>query len=1235
MARHSAAGSLPLALLRATAALLLLAALLLGAPWALLQVGQLPQTVPTLDNIGEFLSGPADATVLAPVITLAGWAGWAVFVAAVVLETGAALAHRAAPKIRGLSGMQSAASFLIGSIVLLAPTAAAAATAAPPAAAAVHVPGTPTSDQSTPAAGSTDAPTHRVKADEDTWVDLAEKYLGDGERWKDIADANPDLPTHDAIPVGTEIRLPADAKVPQPASGGNADFRGPVYEVTKTQKVADIAVAELGDRDKAKAISDLNPDLIHPDGTVTAGTVLKLPDRQPADAAEPKTDTPDRSTPDPDSKPAADGADDAPAAGSYQVKPGDNLSVIAEEAYGKQDWRRLYDANKDHAQPNGLPKITDPDLIYPGQHLTLPGAKAGTDTDRPDRSRPGPESDGDEPSGRDSAPANPPEHAEPPAPSDTEAPTPSGEQDAGKPEQQPAPGSSQTPRPESSAPATPQPEGARSAVTDSAGDDDSNTAAVALAALGAAGILAASVLGTVRLRRRLQLRSRPPEARIPLSEGRPAATERGLRTVEERGPIAFLTAALRTMAMHAAAAGRPLPRLEALVLGPQRLVLHLADPQPPLPPFTAAGGDTTQWTCPTSTTALATPDAYGETDLPYPTLVTLGHTLDNNLVMLDLEHLGVLHLTGDEDRCRTLLHALTVELANSRFADHPRLTAIDDTAPGLEQALPKRVTRAGLVDAAAELGAHVDAQHRLMASLGVDSLPALRTADTDEISDPHIVVVRDLDAHPEAECVALFDTLTAGPRTASAILAHTAGPGAPLPPDAVTLNLAAGDGTVLLPSLGLPVKPQTLPDETYEHSLTILATANRPADRPAPEWTRRPPTLTKPAASATGTAEPLATPVAEPLATGVAEHESALAGEPDDGVNASGPLSSAAPGNATAIPAIPAPSRGEQPQPPAPEGEPQAGEALTLADILGEPDDRPAAAEQAPGDDEAPPPVEPVTEAVDEPAQAETPLPPSKWFSDPEPSTPQNPMVNVLGPVDLVGARGKPESHRNTSLKIAAFLALHPLSTMEALDAAIWPNSNPGKGTRGPAVGRLRRWLGKAPDGHAYFPLVADSNDRYTLAEDVACDWHQFQEFYRAGVNATGDDADLALRRALALVRGVPFADFEWPWAADLAMEMTQAIHDAAHLLAERCLNAKDYRGGIWAVDQGLKVDDISEVLHRDKFRLYAAAGDFAGLRRAAERLERILLEVRSEKEDATERLLAELMPRKKPLTRT
>jgi nucleoid-associated protein YgaU len=63
--------------------------------------------------------------------------------------------------------------------------------------------------------------------------------------------------------------------------------------------------------------------------------------------------------------------DDAASQGAkYTVRKGDTLSAIAQREYGDANaWRRIYDANRD--------QLDNPDVIQPGQELTLPAKDGG------------------------------------------------------------------------------------------------------------------------------------------------------------------------------------------------------------------------------------------------------------------------------------------------------------------------------------------------------------------------------------------------------------------------------------------------------------------------------------------------------------------------------------------------------------------------------------------------------------------------------------------------------------------------------------------------------------------------------------------------------------------------------------------------------------------------------------------------------------------------------------------
>ena len=62
---------------------------------------------------------------------------------------------------------------------------------------------------------------------------------------------------------------------------------------------------------------------------------------------------------------AAPAAEAPSAPQTYVVQPGDSLSAISEKVYGDaKHWDTIFEHNKD--------KISDPNMIHPGQELVIP-----------------------------------------------------------------------------------------------------------------------------------------------------------------------------------------------------------------------------------------------------------------------------------------------------------------------------------------------------------------------------------------------------------------------------------------------------------------------------------------------------------------------------------------------------------------------------------------------------------------------------------------------------------------------------------------------------------------------------------------------------------------------------------------------------------------------------------------------------------------------------------------------
>ncbi|MER5351477.1 BTAD domain-containing putative transcriptional regulator [Kitasatospora sp. NPDC002551] len=230
-------------------------------------------------------------------------------------------------------------------------------------------------------------------------------------------------------------------------------------------------------------------------------------------------------------------------------------------------------------------------------------------------------------------------------------------------------------------------------------------------------------------------------------------------------------------------------------------------------------------------------------------------------------------------------------------------------------------------------------------------------------------------------------------------------------------------------------------------------------------------------------------------------------------------------------------------------------------------------------------------------------------------ATRSTPRIRLLGPVDVAGTGGSAEPGAVLRLtELAAYLVLRPGADHLALDHDLHPGAahlDPHPTTpdaRGPLPDKLAdlaAWLGNAPDGRPF--LATDSTEGYTFAPAVTCDWDEFRSLYRRGMRSTSATADAALAHALALVRGAPFAEAPpaaFGWAESERQDMIAAIVDTAHELAARRLQYGDHRSAEAAVFRGLAVAPDVELLHRDLFYAYASAGARDQLLRAVNRLD-------------------------------
>jgi nucleoid-associated protein YgaU len=232
-------------LLKAVGALVALLAVVVGVPVLMAVVHLVPDSLPSLDEVGAVLTSRDDGRLTGLVLAAGVWVCWALFTGATVAEIVAFARARPVPALPGLKIFQRPAAALVTAVAVgftVAPLAAgapASTAAVPPlpvAATSTAVPAsvqyasalvaaqTPVAysmpDEHAPPAATT---TYQVQRRDTLWA-LAERHLGDPLRYPEIAKLNPTAvnPDNEIFP-GTVLVLPPDAVgLPPMGSAPNA-----------------------------------------------------------------------------------------------------------------------------------------------------------------------------------------------------------------------------------------------------------------------------------------------------------------------------------------------------------------------------------------------------------------------------------------------------------------------------------------------------------------------------------------------------------------------------------------------------------------------------------------------------------------------------------------------------------------------------------------------------------------------------------------------------------------------------------------------------------------------------------------------------------------------------------------------------------------------------------------------------------------------------------------------------
>jgi nucleoid-associated protein YgaU len=361
---------------RGLGAALLLITLVVGIPVGLWLLGGPVWTGPvSLDRVISMLTTPdVTGSVLIGLVKIVGWIAWLTFAIAVVIEVVAALRGRRSPHVRGLGAQQRAASVLVGAVITMlvaAPSVAPAMAATTPletgatgtVVSAPVLPGAGTkaggpgadAAKAEERAGADEAPsaTYTVQPGDSLWR-IAEQTLGDGARFKQIADLNYGVPQADgsALDAGNWIEPGWVLLLPAEASGTAVETGVTPTSTDQADDPEDDPVGIAPSKSTAGAGSDAGGS-----GSADSGS------DDPGDS-EGTVDVRNRGA--------------APAPAEVVVESGDTLWGIAEDELGDgAKYPEVFEASRDTEQPGGA-RLTDPDLILPGWTVTVPGAPGST-----------------------------------------------------------------------------------------------------------------------------------------------------------------------------------------------------------------------------------------------------------------------------------------------------------------------------------------------------------------------------------------------------------------------------------------------------------------------------------------------------------------------------------------------------------------------------------------------------------------------------------------------------------------------------------------------------------------------------------------------------------------------------------------------------------------------------------------------------------------------------------------
>ncbi len=267
--------------------------LVAGVPTALVLAigGPLPRSMPQFETVITALRyGQIAPTTLLQALALVLWVTWAAVTVGIGLEVAAVLRGTVARALPGLGPVQQLATRLVATVMLLSSVGTRAAAEPPPVPPAARAPVEVQADahvRRDPTRPSEQRATSRVwwavRRHDSLWS-IAERTLGDGHRWKEIAARNIDRPQPDGgrlrrgdtlIRPGWRLELPQEADIPTPPARVTVSAGDDLWSIAEEHLEDGERWREIHARNRGRRQPDggrlEDPDLLRP------GWVLHLP----------------------------------------------------------------------------------------------------------------------------------------------------------------------------------------------------------------------------------------------------------------------------------------------------------------------------------------------------------------------------------------------------------------------------------------------------------------------------------------------------------------------------------------------------------------------------------------------------------------------------------------------------------------------------------------------------------------------------------------------------------------------------------------------------------------------------------------------------------------------------------------------------------------------------------------------------------------------------------------------